>query len=156
MEYKLEIDICTDGDFGFQFIPRDMTYDGEDYHMEKEYTDKQRAFEDALEICQYLHDNVRGRDYTIEDFKQHMVTFMEHIKMVQNEPSDEFYVSETMSGNYDGTEFQFCGQPKYVNCGFRVTDEEWEIIKQGITAGVTNQMIKEAVINLCKKQLDNK
>jgi hypothetical protein len=57
-----------------------------------------------------------------------------------------------MSGNYDGTGFQFQGRPKFVNCGFRVTEEEWNIIKSGIDAGVTNQTIKEAVIALCKKQ----
>ena len=152
MEYRLEINICTDGDFGFEFIPRDMSFDGEDYSLIKDWTDKTKAFEETLRLCQYLRDNVRGRDYTIEDFKQRMNTFIEHINMVKNEPSDEFFVSESMSGNYDGTEFQFSGQPKFIKCGFRTTDEEYDIIKKGIDAGVTNEMIKEAVIKLCKRK----
>lgn len=153
MEYSLELHICTDGDFGFQFMPRDMQFDGEDYHLTKEYTNKDRAFDDTLSICQYLHDNVSGRDYTVEDFKHKMMNFINHIKDIRGETVDEFFVSESMSGNYDGTEFQFQGRPKFVNCGFRVTEEEWNIIKSGIDAGVTNQTIKEAVIALCKKQI---
>ena len=96
--------------------------------------------------------NRKGTKHYPEDFKQRIETFIEHIQMVQNEPSDEFFVSETMSGNYDGTEFQFSGQPKFIKCGFRTTDEEYDIIKKGIDAGVTNEMIKEAVIKLCKRK----
>ena len=153
VEYRFELDIRTDGDFGFQFMPRDMEFDGsEDYSLKKDYTDREHAFNDVLNICQYLHDNVTGRDWNVEDFKRHMKTFMDHIEMIRNAPG-EFIVAESMSGNYDGTEFVFSGQSKFVNCGFRVTDEEWDIIKQGIDAGVNNEMIKSTMLKLCQKQI---
>ena len=70
MRYILKINICTDGDFGFRFVPRGMKFD-EDYTLKKEYNDKDTAIKDIVNICEFLKEQIHtNKDYVREAFNE--------------------------------------------------------------------------------------
>ena len=147
MNYVFEIKIYTDGDFGFQFVPRGMKYDGGyEYTFEKAYSDRDKAIEDVVDICSFLKSYMHtSRDYVKEDWSMLIDNFVKHLR----ESSESVYerIEEYMSGNYEGTEFVFRAEAQRVNCSFSVTDEEFEMIRNNYIH-VTHSMIKEAVLAL--------
>jgi tryptophan-rich sensory protein len=52
MKYIFKINVKTDGDFCFPFVPAGMNYDGEyEYKFEKSYKDRDIAIKDIIYIC---------------------------------------------------------------------------------------------------------
>lgn len=154
MKYFFEINVYTDGDFNLQFVPCGMKYDGNyNYSFEKSYTEKKKAIEDVLNICDFLKNHVTGRDYAVDFWNECINSFVEKVKT-----SDKVDIHEKievcMTGNHDGTEFCFYAKEQYLNCGFYVTDEEFEMVKNvGKRGGLTNTMVKEAVLDLFRQSL---
>lgn len=147
MKYIFKIDIYTDGDFGFPYVPIGMTFDGDyRYYFKKTYDNKESAIENVLEICKFLKENVHSfRDWVKEDVVKCINEFIDYVK--DSKKHSNFYISREMYGNYDGTNFMFYTEDDYVDCGFCVTEEEMELIKNS-KKGITNEMIKEAVLDL--------
>lgn len=151
MKYVFEINIYTDGDFSFPYVPLGMTYDGNyTYNFTKEYNckkgnkeNKENAIDDVLEICTFLKENVFSwREYKKESVCRCIDDFIENIK---NNKKEHFYIEEEFSGNYDGR-FVLRTKDDYIKCGFYATDEEIELFQND--EGITNEMVKEAVLDL--------
>lgn len=157
MKYILELDFVTDGDFGFEFVPRDMKYDGYGgYYLEKEYTVYDNAINDIKKIYEFLKNNITGRDDVVEDVRSYLNTFINNIdKNTDKRNSDIFaknklfWVNTSMYGNYEGTEFTFRAVPKKVNFDFNLTEEEEELYKKNAHK-VSYGDIKKAVMELFK------
>ena len=150
MKYIFEVNVYTDGDFGFQFVPRGMEFDGDcEYTLEKSYDDRDRAIQDITNICAFLKEQMNtDRDYVKESWNKCVDDFV--LRLYQSNKSAYERVEEHMYGNYDGTEFIFRAEAEYFNCGFRVSDEELVMIKESNKL-VTSGMVKEAVLALFKK-----
>ena len=147
MKYIFKISICTDGDFGFSYVPRGMTFDGDErYEFKKSYDDRNIAIEDVFNICRFLKEQMNtSRKHIKEYWDESINEFVKELKFSENTEYEE--VRKYMYGNYDGTEFSFYTENEYVNCGFYATDEEIELIKNNHD-GITNEMIKEVVLDL--------
>ena len=147
MRYIFEVNVYTDGDFGFQFVPRGMEFDGDcGYTLEKSYEDRDRAIKDITNICAFLKEQMdTDRDWVKEMFDRCVDDFVK--RLYQSNKSEYKRVEEYMSGNYDGTKFIFRAEAQYIPCSFHVTDEEYAMMKASDKL-VTNGMIKEAVLAL--------
>ena len=150
MNYVFKIKIYTDGDFSLPYVPRGMTYnDCYQYKFKKSYRNIDKAIEDVLEICSYLKDNMHtSRDYVKEYWDRCIDDFVEQLNAFDKNKHEKIY--SYMSGNYDGTKFSFYSKDDYVKCNFYASDEELKMIKENRN-GVTNAMIKEAVMNLFRE-----
>lgn len=150
MKYIFEVNVYTDGDFGFQFVPRGMEFDGGyEYTLEKSYDDRDVAIKDITNICVFLKEQMEtSRKYVREDWNRCIDDFVK--RLYASNKSEHERVEEYMSGNYDGTEFIFRAEAQRLKCDFCVTDEEYEMIKSN-RSGVTIGMVKEAVLALFKK-----
>ena len=155
MEYIFKLDFITDGDFSFEFVPRGMKYDGyEGYQLEKEYTVYNNAVKDIKKICEFLKNNITGKDYVVENVRTHLDTFINSIDKNTDErisdifPKDKiFHVNTSMYGNYEGTEFTFCAVPKKVTFDFNLTEEEEKLFNKNAHE-VTFGDVKRAVMEL--------
>ena len=146
MKYVFEIKIYTDGDFGFPYVPKGMTFDGDyGYELRKEYKDRERAIKDILTICGFLKEQINTRRNYVKEYWSECVT--NFVKRLEESNNIHEYITECMSGNYDGTEISFYTEDDYVEFGFYVSDEEMELIKNNHEK-VTNEMIKKAVLDL--------
>lgn len=150
MKYIFEINIYTDADFGFQYVPRGMEYDGSlRYNLIKTYNNRDEAMKDILDICSFLKETVHShKTWVKESWREHVDSFSDKLKNSNKTKHEE--VEECMYGNYDGTFLLFRTEDDYINCGFYATEEEIELIKSN-HEGITNAMIKEAVLNLFRK-----
>ena len=150
MEYIFEFNICTDGDFSFQFVPcGTKRYVDETYEFKKYYEDRDEAIKDVANICAFLKEQIyTSRDYVREDWNRHIDNFVERL-YASNEIVHE-YVEERMYGNYDGTEFIFRAQPHTYNFSLSLTDEEFELIRKNSKL-VTIREVKEAVLPLFRQ-----
>ena len=161
MKYKLKINLYTDGDFGFDYVPTGtVRYEcGPEYIYEYEYDDRKSAIENTKRICNFFRENIRTNDskiYVKYNIRECIDTFLERI--MEFEGSDKnihVNIHEYVHGNYDGTEFSFESTDDYISCGFYVSDEEQEIITKNIHL-VSNDMIKEAVLNVFREAQNKK
>lgn len=147
MQYVFHINIQTDRDFNFSFVPNGMRqFQDGSYSLEKTYIDKEKAVKDALNICAFLKDHIcTKRDYVKEEWHQCVDEFMD--RLCTN--SDHEYVGAFMGGNYAETEISFRSVKGRCSFDFSVTDEELELINKNEN-DVTLGMIKKAVLALYK------
>ena len=146
MNYILDINISTDGDFWFPFVPRGMEYceSSQQYELGKTYTDLTAAITDITRICTFLKEQVQtNREWVKKDFIACVDNFSRHI--INN--TDSTYIHEYMDGNYFGTEFTFSVNLNRRNFSLTLSDEELEIIRKNEKA-VTAEQIKDAVVAL--------
>lgn len=151
MRYIFKINVHTDGDFCLEFVPRGMSCDDDydRYYLEREYSNKETAIKNILEICNFLKKYMHtSRDYVKKSWDNCIDDFIESI---MTEDVDENYISEYISGNYDGTKFVFYAEEEIVNIGFRVTDEELEMIKN-YPNKLTEEELKDCFLDLIKKK----
>ena len=147
MKYIFTINIQTDGDFGFQFVPMGMTQESCDwFSFERTYTDRAKAIEDVEDVCRFLRENIRtNRDSMVETWHTCIDNFLNSLR--NSEASIDEYVEENIYGNYDGTEFLFRAAPNVVNLKFDVTDEEYaRILDHRIN--VKQEKVKAAILAL--------
>jgi hypothetical protein len=147
MKYIFKINMQTDGDFGFRFVPIGMTQESYGwFSFERTYTDRFKAIEDVEEVCRFLRENIRAnRDSVVEMWHTHIDNFLNSLR--NSEASIDEYVEENIYGNYDGTEFLFRAAPNVVNFKFDVTDEEYaRILDHRIN--VKQDKVKAAVLAL--------
>jgi hypothetical protein len=152
MNYILNINLNTDGDYCLPFVPAGMTYDGYccSYSLEKNYKNRDEAIKDAIDICIFLKENIRtSRDYVKESFDLHIDNFVD--KLRESEFSVNEWIEEYMYGNYDGTKFIFQAKAHKIDCSFYVTDEEFDLISKN-DKHVVRSEIKAAVLSLFTKQ----
>lgn len=144
MKYVFKINIYTDGNFGFSFIPRGMNWnDDESYDFKMVYHNRDEAIQDAITICEFL--------------TKYMYTYSPDVKtnwnicvnkfIVQLKENDKNYIYSDMRGNYPNTEFILYEEPEHFKCEFFITDEEHEMFLRNHNK-VTLDMIREAVFNL--------
>lgn len=151
MEYIFEVNISTDGDFHFPYVPCGMDHypTNGTYSLEKSYNDKAKAIKDITNICAFLKEQMdTSRDWVREMFNERIDSFVLQLYKV-DDSSDTTYISEYMSGNYDGTEFIFRVQPNRYNFGINLTDEEYELIRKNGKL-VTIGQVKDAILALFK------
>jgi hypothetical protein len=151
MEYIFKIDISTDGDFSFPYVPRGMDYypTNGTYSLEKSYDDQEVAIQDIVSICTFLKEQMyTSRNWVRDYFNTCIDSFMRHVH--ENDYNTNHYISEYMSGNYDGTEFVFCVQPHRYNFSLNLTDEEAELIRKNGKL-VSIGQVKDAVLGLFKQ-----
>ena len=147
MKYIFEINIQTDGDFGFRFVPTGMTEENSEwYTFERSYIDRDKAIEDVGSICKFLRENVCAvRDSVIATWHCCIDNFLTELQ--NSEASVNECVETTADGNYYGTRFLFRAAPKIVNFKFDVTDEEYnKILDHRIN--VKQARIKTAILAL--------
>ena len=147
MKYIFTINIQTDGDFGFQFVPRGMEQENCDwFKFERIYIDRADAIEDVEEVCRFLRENIHtSRDSMVETWHTCIDNFLNSLR--NSEASINEYVEENIYGNYDGTEFLFRAAPNVVNFKFDVTDEEYaRILDHRIN--VKQEKVKAAILAL--------
>ena len=146
MEYIFKINFVTDGDFGFDFVPCGMKYDGyERYWFEHTYSDFDGAVNDIKKICNFLKEYIKGGDYILEDVKSRIDNFVKAVG--KKTKGDIFCIEIPMYGNYEGTEFIFRAVPKKVNFDFYLTEEEEKLFNKNAHE-VTCGDIKRAVMEL--------
>lgn len=153
MKYIFEINIQTDGDFGFRFVPTGMTQESCDwFSFERTYTDRFKAIEDVEEVCRFLRENIRtSRDSMVERWHTCIDNFLDSLR--NSEASIDEYVEEHIYGNYDGTEFLFRAAPNVVNLKFDVTDEEYALIMDH-RINVKPEKVKSAILALYDDPFD--
>lgn len=152
MRYILELDISTDGDFGFDYVPVGMECDSwkNCYSLTKEYNDEGLATRDIVNICAFLKENIQcDRDWVKEMFCQRMDNFIHQIYAADFTNTDT-YIYESMSGNYDGTSFVFRVAPCEFTFSLNLTDEEFKLVRKK-TGLVTREQIKDVVMALYKE-----
>jgi len=149
MKYKFDFTLSTDGDFGMKYVPSGMKSDYEEYSLEKEFDDRDKAISYIKETCEFIKNNIScHHDFALEDLKEMLDRFC---KDIEENPDKGFY-SDYMSGNYDGTEVIFKVIPNKVNFEFGFTDEEYEIFKKAAqTKLITNKDLKDVILDTCKR-----
>ena len=147
MKYIFTINIQTDGDFGFQFVPRGMEQESCDwFKFERTYTNRAKAIEDVEEVCRFLRENIcTCRDSMVKTWHTCIDNFLNSLR--NSEASIDEYVEENICGNYDGTEFLFRAAPNVVNLKFDVTDEEYTRIMDH-RINVKPEKVKAAILAL--------
>jgi hypothetical protein len=116
------------------------------YSLKKSYDDKVSAIKDITNICAFLKEQMdTNRDWAREMFNERIDSFV--LQIYEADITTDTYISEHMSGNYDGTEFVFRVQPCVYNFGLRLTDEEFELIRKNEKL-VTIGQVKDAVLAL--------
>lgn len=150
MEYIFEVNISTDGDFCFPYVPCGMEiYPGGNYSFTKSYEDKVEAVRDITNICAFLKEQMdTDRNWVREMFNERIDSFV--LQLYGADDTTGTYISEYMSGNYDGTEFIFRVQPHVYNFSLSLTDEESELIRKNGKL-VTIGQVKDAVLALFKQ-----
>lgn len=151
MEYIFEVNISTDGDFCFPYVPCDMKWypTSETYSLKKSYDDKASAIRDITDICAFLKEQMcTHRDWVRKMFNERIDSFV--LQLYGADDTTGTYIYEYMSGNYDGTEFIFRVQPHVYNFSLSLTDEESELIRKNGKL-VTIGQVKDAVIALFKQ-----
>ena len=104
-----------------------------------------------LDICSFLKETVHAyKTWVKESWCEHVDSFINKLKNSDKTKHEE--VEEYMYGNYDDTCLSFCTEDDYIDCGFYATEEEIELIENN-HEGITNAMIKEAVLNLFRKNV---
>lgn len=152
MQYIFEVDILTDGDFWFPYVPCGMDYypTNGTYSLKKDYDNKESAIKDITDICAFLKEQINAnRDWVKEMFNERIDSFV--TQLYEANSTTDTYVHEYMSGNYDGTEFTFRAQPNIYNIRLRLTDEEYDLIRKN-TNIVTTEQVKNAVLDLLRKR----
>lgn len=150
MEYLFKVNIKTDGDFHFPFVPCGMKDYGDDsYTLAKSYADRTKAIQDIDNICAFLKEQMyTNRNYIREYWES---TVDDFVKRLHASKATEYeYVASYMNGNYDGTELIFQAIPHVFKCNFSVTDEEWALLMNNGN-DVTMGMVKDAVLALFKE-----
>lgn len=150
MKYIFEVNIFTDNDFGFQFVPCGMWYDGDcEYTFEKSYDNIDKAIKDITNICTFLKEQIHtSRDYVLEDWHEHVDRFVRRLNAMDK--TDPRRIEVHMGGNYDGTELIFKAESQRFNCMFNVTDEEYDMIQKNVNH-VTCGDVKKVVMDLFKQ-----
>ena len=150
MEYIFDVNIYTDGDFHFPFVPCGMKdYADDNYTLVRSYKDRDEAIKDVVSICSFLKEHMHtNRDYVREDLNKCIDTFLD--RLCSSSETENEYIAEYIYGNYDGTEFVFRVVPHCFHYDMRVTDEEYEMINKNEN-GVTMGMVKEAVLALFRQ-----
>lgn len=150
MEYIFEVNIYTDGDFCFPFVPCGMDcYSDETYRLKKFYENRDKAIEDIVNICDFLKDQMHTSRYYIHELWNECIdNFIE--RLYASIETEHEIVEKCLGGNYDGTEFIFQVLPHHYYCDFRINDEEYKMVKRNVN-GVTSGMIKEAIMALYKE-----
>lgn len=152
MKYIFKVNILTDGDFYFPYVPCGMDYyytNEAFYSMEKVYNDRESAIKDIADICAFLKKQINtSKDYVKEMFNEHIDKFIKRIYETDNTVNT--CVDEYMSGNYDGTEFSFRVQPNIYNFKLHLTDEEYELIRKNKHL-VSIGEVKDVILSLFKK-----
>lgn len=149
MKYIFEINIFTDGDFGFPFVPAGMEYDGEyNYSFRKEYINRNIAIESAIEICTFLKEQISTHRETVkESWECHTDEFIRNLKESTESAGER--VRSYMGGNYDGTEWIFRAEPRTFNFSIDLTDEELELIQDVRQRNrIGYEDIKKAILEL--------
>jgi hypothetical protein len=149
MQYIFEVNIATDGDFCFPYVPCGMTYDGDErYSLTKSYVNQIDAIRDITKICEFLKEHIdTSRDWVEEMFISRINNFLRNLQ--NEEITHDTYIYECLSGNYDGTDFTFRVQPYQYNFCLNLSDEEFELIHKSGKM-VTRSQIKDAVLALFK------
>ena len=150
MEYIFDINISTDGDFSFPYVPCDMKYypTSGTYSLNKIYDDKVSAIKDITDICAFLKEQMQtDRDWVKEMFNERIDNFV--LRIYEANIDIGTYISEYMSGNYDKTEFAFYVQSNRYNFTLNLTDEEFELIRKN-GKNITIWQVKDAVLALFK------
>jgi len=150
MKYVFKFYLSTDGDFGMDYVPLGMEYDGcEEFSLEKEFNDKNKAIAYIKKTCNYIKNNIHCvHDFALEDLKDMLDRFCKDLE----ENPDKGYYSDYMSGNYDGTEITFKEVPNIVKFEFSFTDEEYELFKKAAqTKLITNKDLKNIIMNEFKR-----
>lgn len=150
MEYIFEVNICTDGDFDFPFVPCGMKdYADDSYTFTKSYKDRNEAIKDIVNICTFLKDHIHtNRDYVREYWNKCIYTFLDCL-LTSSKKEHEF-IQECIDGNYYGTEFIFRVVPCCYRFDLRLTDEDYEMISKNVNE-VTMGMVQEAVLALFRQ-----
>ena len=151
MEYIFEVNISTDGDFHFPYVPCGMDHypTNGTYSLEKSYDDKAAAIRDITDICAFLKEQMcTSRDWVREMFNERIDSFV--LQLYSSDNTTGTYISEYMSGNYDGTEFIFRVKPNVYNFSLSLTDEESELIRKN-GKFVSIGQVKDVVLNLFRQ-----
>jgi len=151
MKYEFSLTFSTDGDFGFSYVPMGMKYDScDDIVLEKEFYDKEKAFNYIKETCGFLKNHINGRKYVVEYVNDMLDNFCKDLESDPNKSRYEGYIS----GNFEGTEITLTVRSDHrVNFTFGFTDEEHELLKKGAKY-LTNSDLKDLIVNECKKKLE--
>lgn len=156
MRYIFEMDLHTDGDFGFPFlVPCGLIWNDDEgkYSFKKIYSNRKTAVKEVNEICSYLKDNVHGIDYVVDGVRLMFEKFLNELNSNtsnENLSIENEYVYEEMSGNQDGTVITFHSEPEYYY-DLPWTDEELDIIFKS-NKFPTQKDLKQAILNLYKEK----
>lgn len=147
MEYLFKVNVNTDGDFCFPFVPSGMQdYDDDSYVLAKSYYNRDDAIKDIDNICTFLKEQiVTSRDYVREYWNETIDHFLKRLHASSKDEHE--YVAAYMHGNYEGTEFVFEAVPSNYRISFPVTDEEYELLQKNGN-DITIGMVKKAVLAL--------
>lgn len=103
--FVVEFKIKTDGNFGFEYIPRNMSYDGDKfYHLFKEFDDKQDAIQYAVKTADFLFSHINGNKFAVEYIKESLKIFEEEA-LANRIVNLSSIARQCCYGNYEGTEF---------------------------------------------------
>ena len=103
--FVVEFKIKTDGNFGFEYIPRNMSYDGDEfYHLFKEFDDKQDAIQYAVKTADFLFSHIGGDEIAIEYIRGTLRKFEEEALANRN-VSVANIANQCCFGTYEDTEF---------------------------------------------------
>lgn len=153
-EYSLSMRFCTDGDYGFDFVPVGMTFDGmETYDYEEEFDNEREAYDKTKKICAFLKANIRtSRDYVRRDLETMFDDFLCGVNKSEKENREQAYVSRGLFGNYCGTELQFvCKEPRVCVGNIQLTEEEYALVEK---AKLTRGEYKDVLLEACRRKLN--
>jgi hypothetical protein len=151
MEYIFEVDIVTDGDFHFPYIPCDMRYypTNGTYSLKKSYDDKESAIKNVTDICAFLKEQMdTDREWVREMFNNCVDIFVRDLH--EEDITSYTHIYEEMNGNYSGTEFIFHVNPNRYDFSLNLTDEEFELIRKNGKL-VSIGQVKNAVLDLFRQ-----
>ena len=128
VEFKIE----TDGDFGFEYIPCNMSYDGDEfYHLIKEFNDKQEAIQYAVKTADFLFSHINGNKETIETIKDTLLLF-EQEALANRNVNVAYIAKKNCYGNYDGTEFSVYQNLNRYAFDVPLDDEQYLLVKKNL------------------------
>lgn len=157
MNYVIEINIQTDGDFSFKYVPAGMTYDGcFRYKYIKTFNDLKKAVSHAVEISNFLTEHLYTTSNYVKNYWHRAIeAYLNQIQKINDTDSNK-YIIEEISGNYEGTEFTFQVKPIIAKFDFTATDEEWALINKVNNSKnpLVRLDIKEAILNLYRKRAE--
>jgi len=148
MQYTFKLEIYTDSDFSFPYIPIGMKYGIECYSLEKDFKNKEAAVKYIKDISEFLKTHITGDKYAIESFKSMLERFC---KNLEDKPNNHFHSCvDYMGGNYEGTSISLeqTLNKVYITELF-LTDEEYDLYKSAKYLSLGD--IKDAVLEKCKE-----